>query len=55
MANEILLSQEALDFAQRAKKIDEERKKNPNISPGILVEAIKLFCPDLTLRRIISR
>ncbi len=38
MANKIPLTPEELDYSKRMTKIYEERKKNPNLSPGILVE-----------------
>ncbi|MFW9895741.1 MAG: AMP-binding protein, partial [Candidatus Thorarchaeota archaeon] len=38
MVNEIPLSPEELDYSLRVTKIYEDRTKNPNLSPGILVE-----------------
>ena len=38
MANKIPLTPEELDYSKRMTKIYDERKKNPNLSPGILVE-----------------
>jgi citronellyl-CoA synthetase len=46
MANQIPLTPEELDFSQRAKKIYEEIKENPNISPGILVEQLAEKTPN---------
>jgi citronellyl-CoA synthetase len=40
MVNEIPLSPEELEYTQRATKIYDERNKNPNLSPGILVEQL---------------
>ena len=46
MANEIPLSPEELDYEQRAQKIYDEMKKNPNYSPGILVEQLAEKIPN---------
>ncbi len=46
MANEIPLTPEELDYAQRAEKIYDEMKKNPNNSPGILVQQLAEKIPN---------
>lgn len=46
MANKIPLTPEELDYSKRMTKIYEERKKNPNLSPGILVEQFAEKIPN---------
>ena len=46
MANEIPLIPEELDYEQRAQKIYDEMKNNPNNSPGILVEQLAEKIPN---------
>lgn len=46
MANEIPLTPEELDYSNRAQKIYDEMKKNPNNSPGILVEQLAEKIPN---------
>jgi len=46
MSKEVSLSPEELDFNERAQEIYDERKKNPNISPGILVEQLAAKTPN---------
>jgi citronellyl-CoA synthetase len=46
MAKEIPLSPEELDYSNRAEKIYDEMNKNPNNSPGILVEQLAEKMPN---------
>jgi acyl-coenzyme A synthetase/AMP-(fatty) acid ligase len=46
MANEIPLTPEELDYSNRAQKIYDEMKRNPNNSPGILVEQLAEKIPN---------
>lgn len=46
MANKIPLTPEELDYSKRMTKIYEERKKNPKLSPGILVEQFAEKIPN---------
>lgn len=46
MANKIPVTPEELDYSKRMTKIYEERKKNPKLSPGILVEQFAEKIPN---------
>ncbi|MHA2326291.1 MAG: AMP-binding protein, partial [Promethearchaeota archaeon] len=46
MVDEIPLSPEEVDYAERAKKIYDKRNENSNISPGILVEQLAQKTPN---------
>jgi len=46
MVKEIPLTPEELDYSNRAQKIYDEMKKNPNNSPGILVEQLAEKIPN---------